>query len=127
MTLHIIGIDKDPDLAQPPRQNSVQAGSIRDDAERLMRHVNPSDQFWTSAGDILIDIVNDQPTIEQAVHTVIAAGGDVEITAHNEPDSITVTLVEPSGLRHVLFDNRKATIADQKAAPAKSAGVSVAA
>ena len=60
MTLHIIGIDKDPDLAQ---------------------HANPSDQFWTSAGDILIDIVNDQPTIGQAVHSVIAAGGDVEITA----------------------------------------------
>jgi hypothetical protein len=116
MTLHIIGIDEDRDLAQPPRQNSVQSDSFRDDAERLMPDANPSDQFRTSAGDILIDIVNDQPTIGQAVHAVIEAGGDVEITAHNEPDSITVTLVEPSGLRQVLFDNRRPTIAHQRAA-----------
>jgi hypothetical protein len=87
MTLHIIGID-----------------------------ANPSDQFWTSAGDVLIDIANVQSSIAQVVHDVVAAGGDVEITAHNEPDSITVTLVEPSGLRQVLFDNRRPTIAHQKAA-----------
>ena len=88
--LHILGIDKDPALAQ--------------------------DQFWTSAGNVLIDIVNDQSSIGQAVHAVIAAGGDIEITAHNEPGRITVTLIEPSGLRQVLFDNRRQTVTHQKAA-----------
>jgi hypothetical protein len=90
MTLHIIGIDKDPNRA--------------------------CDQFWTSAGDLLIDIANAQSYIGEAVHTVIAAGGDIEITAHNGPDTITVTLVEPSGLRQVLFDNRTQTIEHRKAA-----------
>jgi hypothetical protein len=83
MTLHILGIDKNPDQAR--------------------------DQFWASAGDILINLANVQSSIAQAVDDVIAAGGDIEITAHNEPDTITVTLVEPSGLRQVLFDNRRAS------------------
>jgi hypothetical protein len=41
MTLHIIGIDKDPDQAR--------------------------EQFWTSAGDILIDLANIQSHIGQTV------------------------------------------------------------
>jgi hypothetical protein len=90
MTLHIIGIDKDPDQAR--------------------------DLFCTSAGDILIDLANIQSDIGQAVDDVVAAGGDIEITAHNEPGTITVTLVEPSGLRQVLFDNRRQTIEHRKAA-----------
>ena len=88
MSLHIIGIDADP----------------------------PSDRFWTSAGDLLSSIVSVQPTYAQAINAVIAGGGDIEITAHNEPDRITVTLVEASGLRQVVFDNSRQTITRQKAA-----------
>ena len=88
MTLHIIGIDADP----------------------------PTDRFWTSAGDLLSSIVSVQPTYAQAIQAVIEGGGDIEITAHNEPDTITVTLVEASGLRHVVFDNSRQTITQQKAA-----------
>ena len=87
MTLHIVGIDADP----------------------------PTDQFWKSAGDLLSSIVSVQPTYAQAIHTFIAGGGDIEITAHNEPDTITVTLVAPSGLRRVVFDNSRQTITHQKA------------
>jgi hypothetical protein len=72
-----------------------------------MRDVNPSDHFWTVACNILIDIVNDRFFLGQAVHAVIAAGGDIEVTAHNEPGRITVALVAPSGLRQVVFDNKK--------------------
>jgi|RhiMetdeSRZDD1v2_1073273.scaffolds.fasta_scaffold579227_2 hypothetical protein len=89
--LHILGIDKDDP----------------DHALRLMRDVNPSDHFWTVACNILIDIVNDRFFLGQAVHAVIAAGGDIEVTAHNEPGRITVALVAPSGLRQVVFDNRR--------------------
>ena len=101
MTLHILGIDKDPELAKP---------------YRLKRDVSASDQFWTRAGDILIDVANVQSSIEQAVYAVIAAGGDIEVTAHNEPDRVTVTLVEPSGLRQVVFDNSRPTITHQMVA-----------
>jgi hypothetical protein len=89
--LHILGIDKDG----------------ADHALRLMRDVNPRDQFWTVACSTLVDIVNDRSFLGQAVHAVIAAGGDVEVTAHNEPGRITVALVGPSGLRQIVFDNRK--------------------
>ena len=80
MTLHIIGIDADP----------------------------PTDQkLWKSAGDLLSSIVRVQPAYAQAINAVIAEGGDIEITAHNDPDRITVTLVESSGLRQVVFDNSR--------------------
>jgi hypothetical protein len=88
MTLHIIGIDTDP----------------------------PTDRFWKSAGDLLSGIVSVQPTYAEAIQAVIAGGGDIEITAHNAPDRITVTLVESSGLRQVVFDNSRQTITHQKAA-----------
>ena len=88
MTLHILGIEADP----------------------------PTDRFWKSAGDLLSSIVSVQPTYAQAIHTIIAGGGDIEITAHNEADRITVTLVEASGLRQVVFDNSRQTITQQKAA-----------
>ena len=71
---------------------------------------------WTSAGNLLSSIVRVQPTYAQAINAVIAGGGDIEITAHNEPDRITVTLVESSGLRQVVFDNSRQTITQQKAA-----------
>ena len=88
MTLHILGIDADP----------------------------PTQRFWTSAGDLLSSLVSVQPTYAQAIDAVIAGGGDIEIAAHNEPDRITVTLVEASGLRQVVFDNNRQTITHQKVA-----------
>ena len=88
MTLHILGIDADP----------------------------PTQRFWTSAGDLLSSLVSVQPTYAQAIHAVIAEGGDVEIAAHNEPHRITVTLVESSGLRRVVFDNSEQAVAHQKVA-----------
>jgi hypothetical protein len=90
--------------------------SIRDDTQRLMSDVSPYDQFWTSAGDILIDIVNIQSPIGQSVHAIIAAGGDIEIAAHNEPGRISLTLVERSGARKVLMDSRRQAINHQSAA-----------
>jgi hypothetical protein len=90
--------------------------SIRGDAERLTQDANPSARFWTSAGDMLVNIVNVKPTIGQALDAAIAAGGDIEITAHNEPGRITVTSVEPSGLRQVLFDYGRQTSQPQNAA-----------
>jgi hypothetical protein len=88
MTLNIIGIEEDPTL--------------------------PSDQFWTAAGDLLIQIASVQPKMGQAIDAVIDDGGDIEITAHNQAGTITVTLVEASGLRHVLFDGRETS--DHKSA-----------
>ena len=58
MTLNIIGIDEDPTL--------------------------PSDQFWTAAADLLIQIASVQPKMGQAIDAVIDDGGDIEITAHNQ-------------------------------------------
>jgi hypothetical protein len=81
MTLNIVGIDEDS--------------------------TNPVDQFWTAAEHVLIRIARVQPKIGQAVDSVIDDGGDIEITAHNQAGRITVTLVEASGPRHVLFDNRQ--------------------
>ena len=90
--------------------------SIRDDAVRLMRDANFSDQFWTTAGDVLIETVKVHPKIRQAVYAVIDAGGDIEITAHNQARRITVTLVEPSGVRHIVFDGKRQTSEHQSAA-----------
>jgi len=157
MTLHIIGIDQDPDSAQPSPQSLLRAAkacsatagsksqllqkldalksilpvqktgtheglpfklldSIRDDAERLTSGDSLADQFWANAENLLIDIVNVRSSIGQAIHAVIAAGGDIEIAAHNEPGRISLTLVEPSGLRKVLFNNKSHPITHQNAA-----------
>jgi hypothetical protein len=80
--------------------------AIREDAERLIVDVNAQDQFWTSAGDILIDVANKHPEIRKTVHDVIAAGGDIEIAAHNESARITIASIAPSGQRQILFDSR---------------------
>jgi hypothetical protein len=50
MTLNIIGIEEDPTL--------------------------PSDQFWTAAADLLIQIASVQPKMGQAIDAVIDDGGD---------------------------------------------------
>ena len=88
MTLNIIGIDEDPTL--------------------------PSDRFWTAVANLLIQIARVQSKMGQAIDAVIDDGGDIEITAHNQAGTITVTLVEASGLRHVLFDGRETS--DHKSA-----------
>jgi hypothetical protein len=64
---------------------------------------NPIDQFWTAAGDVLIEIVKRQPDIQPILDAVIDAGGDIEIAAHNQAGKISFALAEPSGLRHVLL------------------------
>jgi hypothetical protein len=51
MTLNIIGIEEDPTL--------------------------PSDQFWTAAADLLIQIASVQPKMGQAIDAVIDDGGDI--------------------------------------------------
>ena len=157
MVLNIKGIDQDPELAQPSRQNLLQAAEacsaraasksqflqkldalrgiipikktrllnflpfnlldiIREDAERLMVDGNAHDHFWKSAGDVLIKIVNDHPSIGYSIQAVIAAGGDVEITAHNEVGKITLTVALPTRQRQILFDNRGQAITHQSAA-----------
>src|SRR5262249_11136556 len=90
--------------------------SIRKDTESLLGDVSPRDKFWSSAGDILIDIVNVRPSIGQAVYDVIAAGGDIEIAAHNDPARLSLTSVEPSGARKVLFESGRMADVSQIAA-----------
>ena len=82
MTINITGIYVDEPAAQKP---------------------NPIDQFWTAAGDVLIEIAKRQPHIHQVIGPVIAAGGDIEITAHNQAGRISVVLAGPSGLRHIVL------------------------
>ena len=89
---------------------------IRKDAERLFLDENTHERFWKSAGDILIEIDSNHPGIGQHVQAAIAAGGDVEITAHNEIGRITLTVINPMGQRQILFDNRRPTITNQAAA-----------
>ena len=85
MTINITGIYVDEPAAQKP---------------------NPIDQFWTAASDVLIEIAKRQPHIQQVIGPVIAAGGEIEITAHNQAGRISVVLAGPSGLRHVVTPMR---------------------
>lgn len=57
---------------------------------------NPVDQFWMAAGDVLIEIVKRQPDIQPILDAAIDAGGDIEITAHNESGKISFALAEAS-------------------------------
>src|SRR5262245_18356780 len=95
MVLHILSIDQDPD------------------PERTSRTESTGDQLWASAGDILIRMGNAKPSLGEAVQATIAAGGDIEIAAHNDPGRISLTLVERSGARKLLFDIRQLPVADQ--------------
>jgi hypothetical protein len=86
MTLNLLGIAVDePD--EPPIECKA----------------NAIDQFWMAASDVLIEIVKIQPDIQPIIDAVIDAGGDIEITAHNQAGEISFALAEPSGLRHVLL------------------------
>ena len=63
-------------------------------------------QFWTSAADVFVEIVKSQDAeLRQSIDRSISCGGDIEITAHNQAGRITVTLIEESGQRHVIFDD----------------------
>ena len=64
---------------------------------------NPVDQFWMAASDVLIEIVQRQPDIQPIIDAALEAGGDIEITAHNQGGKISFALADPSGLRHVLL------------------------
>ena len=86
MTLHILGIAVDETDNQQPECKA-----------------NPADQFWLAASDVLIEIVQRQPDIQPIIDAAIDAGGDIEITAHNQGGKISFALAEPSGLRHVLL------------------------
>ena len=59
--------------------------------------------FWLAASDVLVEIVQRQPDIQPIIDAAIEAGGDIEITAHNQGGKISFALAEPSGLRHVLL------------------------
>jgi hypothetical protein len=85
MTLNLLGIVvEEADNPQP----ACKAGAI--------------DQFWMAAGEVLIEIVKRQPDIQPILDAAIDAGGDIEITAHNQ-GNISFALAEPSGLRHILL------------------------
>jgi hypothetical protein len=86
MTLHILGIALEETDNQQPECKT-----------------NPVDQFWLAASDVLIEIVHRQPDIQPIIDAAIDAGGDIEITAHNQGGKISFALAEPSGLRHVLL------------------------
>ena len=84
MTLHITGIAVDEPAEPQPAPNTI-------------------DQFWIAAGDVLIEVVNRQPPLRTMVERVINAGGDIQITAHNQAGRISVALSGPSGLQHIVL------------------------
>jgi hypothetical protein len=86
MTLNLLGIAvEEPDNPQPERK------------------ANSADQFWLAASDVLIEIVQRQPDIQPIIDAALDAGGDIEITAHNQGGKISFALADPSGVRHVLL------------------------
>src|SRR6188768_2413236 len=72
MTLHILGIAVEEADNQQPECKA-----------------NPIDQFWLAASDVLIEIVQRQPQIQPIIDAAIDAGGDIEITAHNQGGKIS--------------------------------------
>ena len=79
-------------------------GIDREEPDGFDRRPDAAHRFWTAAGDVFIKIVRDQPDIQQLVYSVVDAGGDIEITAHNREGRISVTVAEPSGRKYVVFD-----------------------
>jgi hypothetical protein len=87
MTLNLLGIAVVESDEPPPESKA-----------------NAVDQFWMAASDVLIEIVKIQPDIQPIIDAVIDAGGDIEITAHNQAGEISFALADPpSGLRRVLL------------------------
>jgi hypothetical protein len=87
MTLNILGIAVEEDASQPDRQS------------------NPIDQFWIAACEVFTEIVKRRPDIQTIVGSVVDSGGDIEITAHNQPGKISLTLADSSGDRHVVLED----------------------
>jgi hypothetical protein len=54
--------------------------------------------------------------LRQFIDDKVSAGWDIEITAHNQAGRITVTLVDPSGHRQILFDDM-VSLADEGEKP----------
>ena len=73
------------------------------DNQQPERKANSVDQFWLAASDVLIEIVQRQPDIQPIIDAALDAGGDIEITAHNQGGKISFALADPSGARHVLL------------------------
>jgi hypothetical protein len=83
--------------------NILAIGVEEPDDSKPACKTNPIDQFWMAASNVLIEIVQRQPDIQPIIDAAIDAGGDIEITAHNQGGKISFALAEPSGLRHVLL------------------------
>jgi hypothetical protein len=95
MTLNILGIAVEEDAPQPASQS------------------NPLDRFWIAACEVFTEIVKRHPDIQTVVGSVIDAGGDIEITAHNQPRKISLTLADSSGDRHVLLEDARQVLRHQ--------------
>ena len=95
MTLNILGI------------------AVEDDAPQPACKPNPIDQFWLAGCEVFTEIVKRRPDIQAVVNSVIDAGGDIEITAHNQPGKISLTLADSSGDRHVVLDDARQVLQPQ--------------
>jgi hypothetical protein len=95
MTLNILGICVEHDAPQPACKP------------------NPIDQFWVAACEVLTEIVKHRPDIQTVVGAVIDSGGDIEITAHNQPGKISLTLADSSGDRHVMIEDARQVLQPQ--------------
>jgi hypothetical protein len=74
-------------------------------------------QFWTAAADVFMAVVKAQnPQLRQFIDDKVSSGWDIEITAHNQAGRITVTLVDPTGHRQILFDDM-VSLADEGEQP----------
>jgi hypothetical protein len=104
MTLNLLGIAVEDDVPQP-------AGKA-----------NPIDQFWIAACEVFTEIVKRRPDIQTVVGSVIDAGGDIEITAHNQPGRISLALADSSGDRHVVLDDARQVLLAAERGVAKDPG-----
>ena len=90
-------------------------GDLKDNVVKL--NANLIAQFWTAAADVFIAVAKAQdPQLRQFIDDKVSSGWDIEITAHNQAGRITVTLVDPSGHRQILFDDM-VSLADEGEPP----------
>jgi hypothetical protein len=88
MTLNILGI------------------AVEDDPPPTCKR-DPINQFWIAACEVFTEIVKRRPDIQEVVGWVIDAGGDIEITAHNQAGKISLTLADSSGDRQVVLEDAR--------------------
>jgi hypothetical protein len=88
MTLNILGI------------------AVEDDPPPTCKR-DPINQFWIAASEVFTEIVKRRPDIQEVVGWVIDAGGDIEITAHNQAGKISLTLADSSGDRQVVLEDAR--------------------